>query len=64
MSWEREAAWGSTGGLVGACGRTVRGLYIAASVGRYCIDRKETVSPAEGYNEAGGEQCREEEAPV
>lgn len=38
---------------MGARGRTVGGLYIAASVGRYCIDRKDTVSPTEGYNEAG-----------
>lgn len=46
---------------MGARGRTVGGLYIAASVGCYCIDRKDTVSPTEGYNEAGG---GEEGAPA
>lgn len=49
---------------VGARGRTVGGLYIAASVGRYCIDRKDIVSPTEGYNEAGGGVGGEEEAPA
>lgn len=49
---------------VGVRGRTVGGLYIAASVGRYCIDRKDIVSPTEGYNEAGGGVGGEEEVPA
>lgn len=35
---EEEVGRGAVGGR--------QGLYIAASVGRYCIDRKDTISPS------------------